>query len=121
MPAATPTHSLAPGAADDPRAPGAPAFIPIRLPPLPYTKTCSELLDDTRRGERRGSTPDLRDIRLANWSGQGTAVDPPPGRLLAGWPAGAPSKSWTWRPDRGYTASGAGLVPPPWHRAASGG
>jgi 2-polyprenyl-3-methyl-5-hydroxy-6-metoxy-1,4-benzoquinol methylase len=89
MPAAAHAQPLAPGAADDPRAPGAlPGFIPIRLPQLPY-ENVRELLDDPDEATPRELQQSLRDIRLANLVGQGTAVvlrhlpD-----VLAGWPPG---------------------------------
>ncbi|HUS15142.1 MAG TPA: methyltransferase domain-containing protein [Chloroflexia bacterium] len=79
----------APGAADDPRAPGAlPWFLPIPVPPLPY-RNVRELLDDPDQATERELRQSLRDIRMANIVGQGTAVvvrhlpD-----VLGRWPAG---------------------------------
>src|SRR6478672_10177543 len=89
MPAAAHSLPVAPGAADDPRAPGAlPPFVPLRLPQLPY-EDVRELLDDPAEATPRELRQSLRDIRMANLVGQGTAVvlrhlpD-----VLAGWPAG---------------------------------
>lgn len=79
------------GGADDPRPPGAlPAFIPLHIPPLPY-ENIRELLDDPQAAGADELHQSLRDIRMANVVGQGTAVvlrhlpD-----VLGAWPAGRP-------------------------------
>jgi ubiquinone/menaquinone biosynthesis C-methylase UbiE len=81
----------APSYADDPRQPGAlPAFVPLRIPQLPY-EDIRELLDDPQEAGEHELRQSLRDIRMANIVGQGTAVvlrhlpD-----VLGAWPAGRP-------------------------------
>ncbi|HMA34140.1 MAG TPA: methyltransferase domain-containing protein [Chloroflexia bacterium] len=87
----TPAPAPAPGAADDPRRPGAlPAFLPLRFPSLPYANV-RELLDDPDVASPQELRQSLRDIRMANLVGQGTAVvlrhlsD-----VVGDWPAGRP-------------------------------
>jgi ubiquinone/menaquinone biosynthesis C-methylase UbiE len=75
-------------AAAEPRAPGAIPFWPIDLPQLPYTDV-RELLDDPGEASPKELKQSLRDIRVANIVGQGTAVvlrhlpD-----VIPDWPAG---------------------------------
>ena len=95
----------APGFADDPRQPGAlPAFVPLRFPPLPY-EDIRELLDDPDEAGEHELRQSLRDIRLANIVGQGTAVvlrhlpD-----VLGAWPAGRPLRVLDF-------ATGSGDIP----------
>jgi ubiquinone/menaquinone biosynthesis C-methylase UbiE len=95
----------APGYADDPRQPGAlPAFVPLRFPQLPY-EDIRELLDDPQEAGADELRQSLRDIRLANIVGQGTAVvlRHLPG-IVGDWPAGRPLRVLDF-------ATGSGDIP----------
>ncbi len=93
-----------PGWGDDPRAPGALPFWPLPLPPLPYTNI-RELLDDPDEAAAHELRQSLRDIRMANLVGQGTAVilrHLP--HVIGDWPADRPLRVLDF-------ATGSGDIP----------
>jgi len=93
-----------PGWADDLRAPGAITGVPWTPPPLPYTNI-RELLDDPDTAGTHELRQSLRDIRMANVVGQGTAVilrHLP--AVIGAWPAGQPLRVLDF-------ATGSGDIP----------